>query len=417
MSRRRVTVLLAAATMAIAAGLFVALPAEKPDAVSQPTPAEPTQAPAGEREAMFYEKFPDGRVQCHICPRTCVIMPGQRGFCRNRENRDGTLYSVVYGKPCTLSIEPIEKAPFNHFLPGQMRLCVATVGCNLTCKYCQNWQISQKPLEEVRYQEIAPADLVAQAKKSGIPIICFTFSEPITFYEYMYDTAKLAHEAGIKTAMVSNGYINPEPLKKLLTVMDAVKIDLKGFTPEFYRDVTGGTLDPVLETLKVVHQSGRHLEIVNLVVPTQNDDPATIRKMCQWIKDNIGVEHAIHFTRFFPMYRMTRLPATPVSTLEGAAKIAREVGLQYVYIGNVPGHEYESTFCPECGKRLIYRVGLNVLENKLQDGKCPYCGHKIPGVWSLDEAAADKVSQGSEGSGSGAGVPPRVRASTCRPWS
>ena len=342
---------------------------------------------AEEREAMFYEKMPDGRVQCNLCPRRCVIAEGQRGVCRNRENRNGTLYSIVYGKPCTVTVEPIEKAPFFHFLPGKWRLCVATVGCNLSCKYCQNWQISQRTIEEVRYSEVSPAQLVAQAKQRDVPIICFTFSEPTNFYEYMYDTAKLAHEAGIMTAVVSNGYISREPLEKLLPVIDAYKVDLKGFTEQFYEEITGGRLAPVLDTLKTVHQSGTHLEIVNLVVPTHNDDPETIRQMCQWIKENIGVEHPIHFTRFFPQYRMKNLPATPVSTIETAAEIAREVGLHYVYVGNVPGHPYNSTFCPQCRKRIIHRAGFHVMENKITDGKCSYCGHDIPGVWSVGDTA------------------------------
>ncbi|MFH0965025.1 MAG: AmmeMemoRadiSam system radical SAM enzyme [Planctomycetota bacterium] len=347
-------------------------------------------------EAMFYEKLPDGRVECGLCPRRCVIAQGQRGACRNRENRDGTLYSVVYGKPCTVTVEPIEKAPFYHFLPGNWRLCTATVGCNLHCKYCQNWQISQRTVEEVDYRETPPDVLVAQARKESIPIICFTFSEPTSFYEYMYDTAKLAHEAGIKTAVVSNGFINPAPLRQLLTVVDAIRIDLKGFTEEFYEEVTGGRLGPVLETLKTIHQSGKHLEIINLVVPTYNDDPETIRKMCQWIKDNLGVEHPIHFTRFFPQYRMTHLTATPVSALERAAEVAQEVGLQYVYIGNVPGHPLNNTYCPQCHALLIRRAGFQILENLIRDGKCPSCEHVIPGVWSVNEPAREN----KEGAGS-----------------
>ncbi len=379
MNRIARAILVGLAAVAVAAAVLIGAGSE-----ARSRPAAPSDEPGpAQREAMFYQAFPDGRVQCQMCPRRCSILPGQRGFCRNRENRDGTLYSVVYGRPCSLSIEPIEKAPFYHFLPGRERLCVATVGCNLTCKYCQNWQISQKPLEEVSYRETSPSELVEVADRNDIPIICFTFAEPVTFYEYMYDTAKLARKAGIKTAVVSNGYINPEPLRKLLTVVDAVKIDLKAFTEEFYREVSGGTLQPVLESIKTVHESGRHLELVNLVVPTYNDDPEKVRQMCRWIKDSVGPDVPLHFTRFTPMYKMKHIEMTPVSTLEKLRQIARDVGLHAVYVGNVPGHEYNSTYCPECGERLINRVGFHVVENRIEDGRCPHCGHEIAGVWKV----------------------------------
>ena len=376
---RRAGLLVLAASALMAVWLVGGTAGQTPD---------PTPAP-GEREAMFYEKLPDGRVQCKLCPRMCIIPQGGRGVCRVRENRGGTLYSVVWGKPCTVTVEPIEKAPFYHFMPGSRRVCVATVGCNQSCKYCQNWQISQRAPEEVRSHEILPAQLVAHASKNDIPIICFTFSEPIVFYEYVYDTAQLAREAGIKIAVVTGGYINPEPLKKLLPFLDAVKIDLKGFDRGFFRDIVGGQLEPVLEALQIVHKSGTHLEIVNLVVPTLNDNPDKIREMCEWIKDNIGVAHPIHFTRFHPSYRLTNLPPTPVSTLEKAAEIARKVGLKYVFIGNVPGHEMNSTFCPNCGKRIIHRVAFHVLGNGLKGGKCPHCNQQIYGVWGAGGAAVE----------------------------
>ncbi len=379
---RRYRAMVLACALLVGLGVGVMLSAGR-GLLSRSRAAESAEPQPGQREAMFYESFPDGRVQCQMCPRRCSILPGQRGFCRNRENRDGTLYSVVYGRPCSLSIEPIEKAPFFHFLPGRSRLCVATVGCNLSCKYCQNWQISQRPLEEVRYREVLPSQVVHLAKQHELPIICFTFAEPVTFYEYMYDTAKLARRAGIKTAVVSNGYINPKPMKKLLTVVDAVKIDLKAFTEEFYREVSGGTLQPVLESIKTVRESDVHLELVNLVVPGYNDDPQQVRQMCGWIVENVGPDVPLHFTRFTPLYKMKQVEMTPVSTLEKLAGIAEEVGLHHIYVGNVPGHAHNSSYCPGCGERLIHRVGFHVLENKIENGKCPHCGREVSGVWKV----------------------------------
>jgi pyruvate formate lyase activating enzyme len=333
------------------------------------------------KEADFYKKLDDNAVQCQLCPRRCILSPNQKGVCRVRENQKGKLYALTYGKPCTVSVEPIEKAPFFHFIPGHKRLCIATVGCNLRCKYCQNWQISQKSVDEVSHYDLSTEDIIKIAKMEKVKSICFTFTEPVVSYEYIYEIAKLAHEEGIKTSVVSAGYINPEPLKKLIKVLDAVKIDLKGFTEDFYTEVTGGTLQPVLNTLKILKEENKWFEIVNLIVPTVNDNPEDIKKMCEWIKENLGDEVPVHFIRFHPAYKLTRLQPTPIETLEKAHKIAKDVGLKYVYIGNVPGHEYNSTFCPYCGKRLIHRVGFSVLENNIANGKCKFCGGKIAGVW------------------------------------
>ncbi len=331
------------------------------------------------KEALFYEKLFNKEVECRLCPNRCLIQDGERGDCQVRQNQEGTLYTLVYGKPCSFSIEPIEKAPLFHFMPGHTRLCIATAGCNLRCKYCQNWQISQRTVEEVEHLNLSPQQVVEAALNSSAQSICFTFSEPIIFYEYMYDIAKLAKEMGLRTSMISNGYIEPEPLKYLLKVLDAVKIDLKGFTEEFYRDITLGELEPVLNTLKIIKELGVWLEIVNLVVPTLNDDPEDIGRMCEWIKEQLGDEVPLHFSRFFPTYRLTNLPATPLSTLEKAHAAAKETGLKYVYIGNVPGHVYNSTFCPYCNKKLIQRIQFTVSQNNITSGKCPFCGKAIAG--------------------------------------
>ncbi|HSW67628.1 MAG TPA: AmmeMemoRadiSam system radical SAM enzyme [Bacteroidales bacterium] len=332
-------------------------------------------------EAMWYTQLGFNNVRCDLCPRKCIITDGGRGFCRVRENQDGTLYSLVYGKPASVNIGPIEKAPLYHFNPGHRRLTLATVGCNLKCKHCHNWHISQSSPEQIRYQSLTPEEVVERAKRLGVNSISFTYTEPTIFYEYMYDIATLAREQGIRTSMVSNGYISPEPLKKLVRVLDAVKIDLKAFTEQFYSEICGGQLAPVKKTLQVLREEGVFFEIVNLVIPTLNDDPREIEKMCLWIRDNLGDDIPIHFSRFHPSYRLTRLPATPVETLEMAVKIAQRVGLKYVYIGNVPGHRYNSTFCPGCNERLIHRVHFSVLDNNVVNGACRFCGYKLPGIW------------------------------------
>uniref|UniRef100_A0A7C3IMZ5 AmmeMemoRadiSam system radical SAM enzyme n=2 Tax=candidate division WOR-3 bacterium TaxID=2052148 RepID=A0A7C3IMZ5_UNCW3 len=336
---------------------------------------------SGGREAMWYRKLDNHVVQCELCPRRCVIPSGKRGFCRVRENRNGVLYSLVYGRPCSINREPIEKAPFFHFLPGRERLTLATVGCNQRCRYCQNWEISQAKPEDVPAETMSPEEVVALAERLKLPVICFTYTEPVVFYEYMYDIARQARSRGIRTAVVSGGYVNPQPLESLCRVVDAIKIDLKGFTPEFYERVCGSTLAPVLSACRTVAQSGVHLELVNLVVPGFNDDSTTIRRMCEWIRDSLGDTIPVHFTRFHPDYKLLNSPATPVATLERAVRMARRTGLKYVYVGNVPGHPDENTYCPDCGKKLIGRQGFTVTENNIANGRCRFCGCRISGVW------------------------------------
>jgi pyruvate formate lyase activating enzyme len=333
------------------------------------------------KEAMFYRKLKEENVQCEMCSRRCVVPDGGRGSCRNKENRGGTFYTLGYGKPCTVNLTSPENAPLYHFVPNHKRLALATVGCNLRCKYCQNWQISQARIEEKEYYELSPEEAVELALREGAKSISFTYTEPIAFYEYVYDISKLAKERGLMTSIVSNGFINPEPLRELLKVMDAVKIDLKGFTDNFYHDVSSAKLEPVLTSLKVVREAGVYLEIVNLVVPTFNDDPGLIREMCEWIKKNLGDEVPLHFTRFFPNYKLTHLPPTPVRTLEMARGIAQDVGLKYVYIGNLPGHDANNTYCSKCGKLLVRRFQFDILENNVVNRSCKFCGERIPGIW------------------------------------
>lgn len=320
-------------------------------------------------------------VKCNLCPRGCVISEGHRGECGVRENRGGKLYTMVYGNPCAVNDDPIEKKPFYHFLPGTRAFSIATAGCNLHCMYCQNWDISQKRPEETVNYDAPPEAVVSAALSRQSTAVAYTYSEPTIFYEYMLDTAHLARVNGLRNVVISAGYINPNPLRQLCRVVDAIKIDLKGFNREFYRRVCSAERDPVLESIKTIHQEGIHLEIVNLVVPTLNDDLDELRELARWVRDNVGPDVPLHFTRFYPMYKLTNLPPTPVETLERAYDIAKKEGLHYVYVGNVPGHPGNNTLCPQCGQLLIARTGFSVTEYHLQDGKCPTCSTVIPGVW------------------------------------
>jgi len=310
-----------------------------------------------------------------------MISEGHRGDCRVRENRGGKLYTMVFGNPCAVHNDPIEKKPFYHFLPGTMALSLATAGCNLHCLYCQNWSISQVPPEKTDYYELPPEAIVELAQRAGSTSIAFTYTEPTIFYEYMTAIAKLARPLGIRCVVISAGYMNPEPVRQLCRIVDAIKIDFKGYSDEFYRKVCFATLQPVLDTMKIIHDSGVHLEIVNLVIPTLNDSEEMLRGLCRWIVDNLGPDVPTHFSRFYPMYKLKHLPPTPVSTLEMAREIAVEEGIKFAYVGNVPGHRWDNTYCPRCGKLLIKRLGFSVLENNIVDGKCKYCSEPIPGVW------------------------------------
>lgn len=334
------------------------------------------------KEAQYYRRLPQGRVQCDLCFRGCEISEGRRGFCRNRENIKGVLYSVVYAKPAALQIDPIEKEPSFHMIPGTSILCTATASCNFRCKFCHNWHLSQRSVDEIPYVQMRPEEVVKKAIARGCETVSFTYSEPTVFYEYMLDIVKLAKGKGLKTLYHTNGSINHDPLVELLRYMDAVTVDLKAFTEKFYQEISSSMLEPVLHTLKTIKSYGRHLEIVNLVIPTLNDSPTEFREMCVWIKTNLGKSTPLHFNRFFPNYKLTHLPPTPIETLERAHRIAKEEGLEYVYIGNVPGHEMNSTFCPKCKKKIIHRTHFSVSAKAMKNGKCRFCGYPIAGIWS-----------------------------------
>ncbi|MBC7265179.1 MAG: AmmeMemoRadiSam system radical SAM enzyme [Chloroflexi bacterium] len=331
--------------------------------------------------ARYFTPLDDGTIGCRLCFRKCLIREGNVGFCRNRKNVGGRLYSLVYGHPCAVEVDPIEKEPVFHMTPGARMLCVATASCNFRCKSCQNWEISQSGVWDTINYHLTPEQVVARALEESCDAISFTYSEPIAFYEYMDDIAVLAKGAGLRTVVHTNASLAAEPLQALLPHIDAVVVDLKGFTSEFYERMTGGQLEPVLSTLVTVARSGVHLEVVNLLIPSLNDDPETIRRMCAWLRASAGPDVPLHFLRFFPAYKLQRVPATPLETLEQAAAIASGEGLHYVYIGNVPGHDRNSTYCPRCGERVVHRMHFAVLEMKVKDGRCPACREPIPGTW------------------------------------
>jgi pyruvate formate lyase activating enzyme len=333
-------------------------------------------------EARHYRKLPDREVECRLCPRNCRLGDKERGYCGVRENIDGTYYTLVYGKPCSLNADPIEKKPFFHFLPGTSALSLATAGCNVNCKFCQNWEISQVRPEQVRSFDLSPAEAVSLAKRHNCPSMAYTYSEPIVFFEYMMDTAEAARRQGLRNVVVTGGHINPEPLAELVKAVEAIKVDLKAFTQQFYTDQVHGTLQPVLEAIKMIHHSRAWLEIVYLVIPTLNDDLADIRRMCRWIIKEIGPDVPLHFSRFHPMYLLKNLPPTPLSSLEKARAAALEEGLNYVYVGNVPGHQAENTYCPKCKNMVIQRVGYSIQKMELKYGRCRFCRHPIPGIWA-----------------------------------
>lgn len=321
------------------------------------------------------------KVLCELCPSECVLGDYEIGGCRVRMNKGGTLYSLVYGKPCSVAIDPVEKKPFFHFHPGSTAFSIATVGCVLTCKFCQNWQISQARPEETDYQELPPDEVVRQAVFYGCRTITYTYTEPTVFYEYMYDIARIAQKFGVKNSMHSCGYIKEKPLRQLARCLDAADIDLKAFTDDFYSRICGGRLKPVLDSLVVLKEEGVWLELTNLIITTLNDDRKQISGMCQWVVKNLGPDVPVHFSRFSPHYKLKNLPPTPYETLKDAQKAAQDAGMRYVYIGNIRS-DAENTFCHHCGKLLIGRRGYTILSNDILSGKCRFCSTPIPGIWS-----------------------------------
>jgi pyruvate formate lyase activating enzyme len=333
------------------------------------------------REASWYKKLEEGRVECQLCPQACTVADAERGTCGVRENRGGTYVTLVHSLACSIHADPIEKKPLFHVMPGELALSYATAGCNVECKFCQNWEISQFRPEQVRSIYLPPEALVDAAKRSKAKLTAATYSEPVIFWEYVRDAAQAARKAGLTPTVVTNGYIQEKPLKEVLPLLSAVKVDLKSFREKFYREQLRGKLEPVLKALEIIRGADVWLEIVVLLIPTLNDSEVEVRDLSRWVKSNLGADVPVHFTRFHPTYRLTDLPPTPVETLERAWKVARAEGLNFVYLGNLPTHPGENTYCPGCGEVLIRRLGFKILENRLTQGACPDCERKIPGVW------------------------------------
>ena len=334
-------------------------------------------------EAKYYIKNYKNKkelVQCNLCPRNCVIKEGEIGNCGVRKNIDGKLYSLVYGRAVSVAVDPIEKKPLFHFMPSTKILSWGTIGCNLHCKHCQNWTTSQAKAGEYPDSELMPKDLIKAAADANCKSIAATYNEPTVFYEYMLDTFKLAKKKNIKTVAVTNGFINEKPLKDLLPYLDAVNVDLKAFNDKFYKEISSASLEPVLNTLKIINKSKTWLEVTNLIIPTLNDNLNEIKKMCEWVKENLGSKVPLHFSAFYPCYRLDNLPLTSKDILVKASSIAKKVGLKYVYMGNVRAEDGETTFCPKCKKALIRREGFFVTENNIENSKCKYCEEKIDGV-------------------------------------
>jgi len=333
------------------------------------------------KEALYYKKLGEKNVQCQLCPHFCFLKEGETGRCHVRKNINGKLISLVYNKPCSLAIDPIEKKPLYHFLPGEKTLTLATAGCNLACKHCQNWEISQCSPEKVRSLNIKPEDIIREAKENKSKIISYSYTEPSIYYEYMLDIAKLAKKAKIKNVTVTNGFINPEPLNELCKYIDASNIDLKSIENEFYERVCGARLEPVLEAIKIMHKKGVWIELTNLIIPGLNDSYEEINRLVDWVRKNLGLQVPLHFSAFYPTYKMLNLPPTSPSILKKARNIALNKGLEYVYTGNIRDDEGNNTYCPKCKKLLIKRDMFSIIENNLKKGKCSYCNHKISGFW------------------------------------
>jgi len=334
------------------------------------------------KEAMFYEKVGGNKVKCRLCRFRCLIADGGRGMCGVRENRAGTLFTLVYGKAVAEQVDPIEKKPLFHFYPGSLSFSVATVGCNFRCLHCQNYTISQSPRESsaIAGYSLPPEEIVSRALAAGCRSISYTYTEPTIFYEYAFDTAVLAHKAGLKNVFVTNGYITAEALAHISPYLDAANIDLKGFSDKFYREVVHAMLPEVLDSIVAYKRAGIWIELTTLIIPDLNDSDEELRSIARFIADRAGVDTPWHVTQFYPTYKLTDRPRTPVATLRRARQFGLDAGLRFVYEGNVPGSGGENTPCPACGKLLVRRHGFSIDENLIAGAKCPACGESIPGV-------------------------------------
>jgi pyruvate formate lyase activating enzyme len=330
------------------------------------------------KEAMFWKKLTNDKVECELCPHRCKISKGKRGICGVRENQKGKLQTLIYGLATSVTPDPIEKKPLFHFYPGTYVLSFGTVGCNLRCLHCQNYGISQAKFEAMRFKRLRVDDVINSAKRYKCQGIAWTYNEPTIWYEFTYDASKVAKKMNLYTCYVTNGFIEPEPLKKISPYLDAMNIDVKSFSDYFYKKTCGAKLDPVLETCKLAKELDIFIELTYLIIPGQNDSESEIESYCKWIVESLGVNTPVHFSRFHPDYKMQDSIATPISTLKNAYDIAENAGLNYIYLGNVPHGDYENTFCPKCKELLIERVGFSTRKHFAKNGKCPKCATPTP---------------------------------------
>lgn len=330
------------------------------------------------KEAKFWNSIENNRIQCRLCPHQCKINENKRGICGVRQNENGKLYTLIYGSCSSVAVDPIEKKPFYHLYPGTNAFSLGTVGCTFKCEHCQNYTISTALPEDVHLEEILPKKAVELAKQYGCKGIAWTYNEPTIWHEYSYDSAKLAKKEGLYTVYVTNGYINEDPLREISPYLDGVNIDIKAFNEGFYKKICGGELEPVLKTCILANELGIHLELTYLIIPNYNDSNDEIQRFCNWVKDKLGEDVPLHFSRFHPDYKMRNEQPTPVKTLLNAYEIAKKTGISYVYLGNVPQGEYENTICPNCGNLLVKRYGFSATIEGLKNDKCSKCGIKIP---------------------------------------
>lgn len=331
---------------------------------------------------MLYEKLDDAKVRCHLCSHRCTILQGSYGICGVRQNIDGTLFTLVYDRIIAAHTDPIEKKPLFHFYPGSKAYSIATVGCNFTCRHCQNADISQLTRERKGHivgDTVRPEEIVRNAQRAGCESIAYTYTEPTIFFELTFDTAAIAHAKGIKNVYVSNGYMTPEALKEISPYLDAINIDLKAFTDQFYKEICGGRLEPVLNTIRLAKELGIWVEVTTLVIPTLNDRENELKQIAEFIK-GVDIDIPWHISQFYPTYQLTTQPRTPVETLHMARDIGIKTGLQYVFEGNIPGRGNENTYCPRCGELLIERWGYSIKRNIIENGRCPSCKAAIAGV-------------------------------------
>ena len=334
------------------------------------------------KRSPWYRELAGDKIRCELCPKECELKDGERALCRVRENRGGSCYSLAYGNPALVQEDPVERKPFFHVLPGSRALSLSTAGCNLACKFCEVWDMALVDPEEVHAYDMPPERVLEHAGGGEVRSISYAFGEPVTHYEYTAAVAALARKEGYLNLMHTACYINREPLEELLALIDAFNVDLKGFDEDFYRDYVDGTLQTVLDNLKLIRKAGVHLEITTIVIPTLNDDMAKIREMCEWIAYELGPDVPLHLARFYPLHKLSALPRTPASTLDEARNTALDAGLHYVYVARVTGHEGENTYCPQCKAKVVAREGFVIDEINMAGGACGSCGAEIPGLWS-----------------------------------